>query len=122
MVGDQIKFEPAWVSNKNLKENMKALEIEDCTRSPIGILKSRNSAKSATFRRNKSNLAIDIQFKKIDEQVKDPNNITNPVEITPTHLMKQFTPTLNSMRKSAISPPLKVIDSCDPKSRKQKIA
>ena len=36
MVGDQIKYEPAWVVEKEQKANMKALNVAGCTRTLAG--------------------------------------------------------------------------------------
>ena len=38
MIGDQIKYEPAWVLNPDHKKNMKALQVEGCTRTIAGNL------------------------------------------------------------------------------------
>ena len=40
MVGNQIKYEPAWVSNHHLKQQIDKLKLADCTRSPNAIVKS----------------------------------------------------------------------------------
>lgn len=36
LIGDQIKYEPGWVSNKEQKHNIEALDIGACTRTLAG--------------------------------------------------------------------------------------
>lgn len=37
MVGDLIKYEPAWILNKTEKEFIKTAKMQDCIRSPNGM-------------------------------------------------------------------------------------
>jgi hypothetical protein len=54
MIGDQIKYEPAWVANKNLKKEIQRLKLAECTRSPSTIIKPnrhRNKQISSELRK-----------------------------------------------------------------------
>ena len=41
MVGDQIKYEPAWAANPDHKKNMQALDTKNCTKPLAGLRRSK---------------------------------------------------------------------------------
>ena len=54
MVGDQIKYEPAWAANPDHKKNMQALDTKNCTKPLAGLRRSKLLASSTKIQGAKS--------------------------------------------------------------------